>query len=348
MADEDEEYSYVPNSAVMGAVQASGGLQTGHVQGASGLGPAYSSGPPSDPNASYLSSLRPKQRAAAAAAIQRNQATMSHNSALEAVARAHLALEQTNSFYNNAKTRNELVQQANQLNQSAGFLAEHANLNPYSPDYYKHVNALAAKYPGAADNKIVQGIVANPKLREQAALKGDLPGEVMTQKALQAGWLKPDDFNNPRLVNQDGSVNHDAAAVLAGMREGASVEPPHIKTARTNLEMLNKAGTDLTPQQEQLRDISTNQILQFEKGRQAALGVAQPTPVSAASFLPRTQVAAPQPAAAPVTMTQQPVAPAPQQSIPPAPPPPTPAPQPISPDKATEYLKGMGINVDNG
>lgn len=320
MAEEDE-YSYVPNGAVIGAVQASAAPRG--LQGAAGLGPARSDSSNSIP--AEINNLRPKQRAVAIQAYLNARETASHNASMEALARAKYALDVSAATYGSAKERHDMIQQANQLNEAAGFFAEHANLNPYDPNYYQHVATLAAKYPGATDNKSVQAILQNPRLREQAALKGDVPGEVATRKAMQAGWVRQEDLVNPQLRNQDGSLNHDAVAELASLREGASVEPPHIKTARAGLAEINRLGTDLTPQQEGLKDMYSNTIFQFEKGRQGTLGIQQPTKLSAASLLPRA--AAPVPAG---------TAPAPQTSIPKAPPPPTPAPTPISPEDATK------------
>lgn len=331
MADEDE-YTYVPNDAVIGAVSASGGLRS-----SGGLGAAR----PDPPSMHVdLGRLRPKDRAAAVAKMQAQAIQMqghniqaAHNAAMEGVARAKYALDENKNYYEIAKMRNDLIHQANQFNQSAGFFAEHSQLNPYSPDYAQYVNMLAAKYPGATENKAVQAILAQPKVREAAMLKGDVPGEVSTTNAIKAGWLKADDFQNPALYNPDGSFNHTAASQLAALREGQSVEPPHVKTARAGLAEINRLGTDLTPQAEGLKNMYTNTIYQFEQGRQGALGIKQPQKVTAASFLPRSSQA-PVPANVPAPVAPQ----AAQTSIPKAPPPPTPAPTPISPEAASEYL----------
>jgi hypothetical protein len=306
MADEYDDDSYTPNDEVIGAVQASTRPDV------------VATAPVSDMPRPVLRSKK---------AMAQLAATSAHNAALESVARARLALEASKTYYEVAKTRNAMVQQARDFQHAGNFLAQHANLDPNDPNYYSHVNALAARYPGAASNDAVKIILANPKLREQAVMKGDAPGEVATRMAIQKGFVTANDLKNPELYNSDGNLNHKLVALLADTRQGQSIEPPHIKEAMSIIAQFGKEGLDRSPEEDAIYKGAVNRVAQYQAAKNQTLGVAQPQVRTTASLFPRA--VAPNPSAGPQ-----------QVSIPKAVPPPTPAPTPVSPEELRKkYLE---------
>jgi hypothetical protein len=237
MADGDD-YTYEPTAPVTSIFGANSAMQGSSLDArppASTGGTVYHygmSGPPSGtiihaaPSAPFVGgrgggaamarSYDEQQRNALMQSHYNQQAAIqsSHNAALEAVAQAHVAAEQSRVHYENAKAYNQLVNEAKDYNDAAGFLSAHASLNQSAPEYPSQVAALASQFSRASNNKIVQDYINNADKRlammQEEQIKGGVAGPATTKKAMEEGIITPELLNANKNVfmNANGGLNH--------------------------------------------------------------------------------------------------------------------------------------------